>query len=47
MPASPTVASLEQKYIELLERKIARLEIAESDAKSKIKPLVSYLNRYV
>ena len=43
MSANAMVASLEQKYIELLERKIARLEAADGDAKSKSPSLVSCL----
>ena len=42
MSSSATVASLEQRYIELLERNIARLENAEDDAKSKPSSLVSH-----
>ena len=40
MSSNPTIAALEQKYIELLEKKIARLESSDGNEQSKKASLV-------
>ena len=40
MTANPKVVELEQKYIELLEKKIARLESEKNDTEEKPASLV-------